>query len=215
MPRRAPPESATGPTTVDRVSDVAFLRPGGFRNTVLASGHVTDAPGRSSPRFPENAVRDVEQQVADLFERWDLNDSDLLICGGARGADIIAAEQARRRQTTVWVLLAHRAEVFEQTSVAGADPAWIDRYWRMLQRCPSWALDEDPHFRDEPRHDNDAYETANKWMVSIARRQGNGRPLHLVAVWDGQPAEGSGGTANMVEVVSAEGGIVVTIDPAR
>jgi hypothetical protein len=56
---------------------------------VVTSGHLVDEPGRSPPRFPDKHVPAVAARISELFEDWSVGDSDLVISGGARGADIL------------------------------------------------------------------------------------------------------------------------------
>lgn len=191
------------------MSASALVRPAGFRHVVVATGHVTDAQDRATARFPEHGVRAVERVIGELFAHWQLDARDLVICGGARGADLVSARCARERGATPWLLLASAPETFEQTSVAGADPSWIEQFWTMVQRAPSWVLERDSRFGGR----QDVFAAANEWMFETATTQAGGSPVRLVAVWDGAPAAGAGGTAHMVEVARAGGAEVVVVDP--
>ncbi|HET9517847.1 MAG TPA: hypothetical protein VFO77_08990, partial [Actinoplanes sp.] len=59
---------------------------------VLVSGHLVDGPERPEPRFPADQVSWVTDRVADVLDLWRVGPGTTLVCGGARGADIIAAE---------------------------------------------------------------------------------------------------------------------------
>ena len=187
----------------------ALARPGGFRHVVVVSGHVTDAPDRTSERFPERAVPAVEHAISKLFEMWDLGPLDLLVCGGARGADLLAARLASTRGTTVWLMLAAEPEAFERTSVSGAETHWVDAFWRGVQRSPAWVLGRDSRFADR----EDVFAAANEWMLETALTQATGSRVRVVAVWDRAPAAGSGGTGHMIEVAGEAGAEIVVIDP--
>ncbi len=184
-------------------------RPGGFRNVVVVTGHMTDSPARTTARFPESEVARVRECVRSLFVSWGLDDSDLLICGGARGGDLIAAFEAQRLGATVWVLLARPIPQFVLGSVAGADPAWVDEFWRLLQREPSWQLDQ----VDGGVEGDDVYAATNDWMLDTAIRQSAGSRFGLLAIWDGTDGGGTGGAAQMVEVATARGADVEVVDP--
>jgi hypothetical protein len=99
--------------------------PGNFQKVVIVTGHMTDAPDRATPRFPESEVSRVRTEVDAVFRAWHLGLNDLLICGAARGGDLIAATAARSLGATVWALLAQPAEKFVTDSVAGGDPAGL------------------------------------------------------------------------------------------
>jgi len=192
------------------MSSVKLLtRPGHFRRTVAVTGHMTDAPDRGSPRFPESEVPRVRQRVTDVFAAWDLGSEDLLICGGARGTDLICAFEARRRGATVWVLLARAAEEFERGSVAGSDSIWIDQYYTLLQRVPSWELEQVERFHGC----KDVYAAANEWILDTALCQGADGEVVVLAVWDGTRAAGEGGTGDMVDSARARDAPVEVINP--
>jgi hypothetical protein len=184
-------------------------RPGGFRRVVVVTGHMTDTPDRAAPRFPESQVDRVRSEIGALFDDWGLGADDLLICGGARGGDLIGALQAHARGATAWVLLSRPADEFVEGSVAGADPAWIDRYWWMLQRAPSWELTSVPRYAGR----DDVYAAANEWMLETAVFQSDRDAPNVVAIWDGLDADGVGGTGHMVESARVHGAQVEIIKP--
>lgn len=188
-----------------------WYRPGGFRRVVLVSGHVTDRDGRARERFPESAVGDVRRRIADELDEIGVGPDDLLVCGGARGADLLAAEEALRRGCTVWVLLALPADDFVRTSVAADGTDWEARFWRVLQRAPVWFLDDEPH---DAVDDDGVFAAANDWMLRVAHAQAHGEELHVIVVWDGERADGPGGTAEMVDAARATGAEVTVVPPA-
>ena len=73
--------------------------------------------------------------IASTFGRWRLGPGWLLITGGARGADIIAAEQALRSGSEVLVLLALPEHEFIEASVALAGSNWERRFEALHARC--------------------------------------------------------------------------------
>lgn len=184
-------------------------RAGGFRQVVVVTGHLTDAPDRPQPRFPESAVPRVRRLVEERFDDWGISDPDLVICGGARGGDLICASQARSRGATVWLLLARPATEFEQSSVGGADPAWIEVFRDVLQRCPSWDLSQTGNM---PQGD-EVYAVANKWMLDVAETQATAVPLIVLAIWDGADPASPGGSAGMVTEASKRGARIEVVDP--
>jgi hypothetical protein len=71
------------------------------------------------------------------------------------------------------------------------DPAEVERFDRMLKRATQvQVMPYDVSNRE-------AYDAANKLLVASCER--------LLAVWDGQPAGGQGGTAEVVEYANARG----------
>ena len=176
----------------------------------MATGHLTDSPERAVPRFPERAVDAVAATCERVLRGWGLGTDDLLICGGARGGDLLAAGTARSLGATVWLLLAQPPDEFEAASVAGADIDWVSEFRGLLHRVPSWVLDA--------AHPSDPgpgiYAETNRWILEVAEVQAEAGHLRLLAVWDGRPGDGPGGTGDMVETARALGAEVVRVDPS-
>jgi hypothetical protein len=173
------------------------------------TGHMTDAPDRATPRFPESEVRRVRDEVDAAFRSWDLGADDLLIYGAARGGDLIAATAARSLGATVWALLAHPAEKFVIDSVDGSDSVWVEEFWRLLQHAPSWDLADVAAFADR----TDVYAATNEWMLATANHQAQGTAPSLIAIWDGTDAGGTGGTAHMVAEAKLHNATIKVICP--
>jgi predicted Rossmann-fold nucleotide-binding protein len=66
---------------------------------------------------PTSEVARVTREVAATLQGWNVGPSTTVVCGGARGADIIVAEQARELGARVRLCLAAPAEEFEANSV--------------------------------------------------------------------------------------------------
>jgi hypothetical protein len=156
---------------------------------VLVSGHLVDAPDRPTPRFPSGRVGWVAEQVRAALDDWQVGPSTTLVCGGARGADIIAAEEAYARGARVTVCLALPAEEFETVSVALPGTDWADRFRRLLAVA-------DVHQLTGVAPGDNVFALANEMMLDVARRI-DPRPYALV-VWDGRAGDGPGGTADLV-----------------
>jgi hypothetical protein len=176
----------------------------------VVTGHMTDAPGRPTPRFPESEVARVRSAVARQFRSWDMGNGDLVICGAARGGDLIAASAAFAVGTTVWCLLAQPADEFARESIAGAALEWTSEFWHVLGRAPSWDLGQ----IDRLTSGDAIYAATNRWMLDTAELQvGDGSGLQLLAIWDGTVGGGTGGAAEMVSVATERGAEVAVIDP--
>jgi hypothetical protein len=176
---------------------------------VIVTGHMTDTPDRATPRFPESEVSRVRTDVAAVFRSWNLGAGDLLICGAARGGDLIAATAARSLNATVWALLAHPAQQFVTDSVEGGDPAWAEEYWGLLQHAPSWDLTDIAPIADR----TDVYAATNEWILATANHQAHGTAPNLIAIWDGTDAGGTGGTAHMVAEAKQHNATIKVINP--
>lgn len=181
-----------------------------FEQVVLVTGHMVDVPGRSAPRFPPSEEPAVTRAVGESLDRFGAGKGALLVSGGARGADIIAAEQALARGAEVWLLLPLPDEEFIAASVELPSGNWTERYRSLRRRCPTWFQAEElpPALDDE-----DVFERNNDWCLQVARAQAPPGRLRVIAVWDGGRGDGRGGTADLVERARRGGATVEVIRP--
>lgn len=181
-----------------------------FGQVVLATGHMVDRPGRPAPRFPPSGVPAVTRAIAALFRTWHVGPGTLVLSGGARGSDIVAAEQGLALGAEVWLLIPLPDDQFVAASVSVPGTDWEERYRRLRDRCPTWfqAGELGP-----PAAGEDAFERNNDWCVAVARAQAASSPWRVLAVWDGGPGDGPGGTGHLLERARALGASVEVIRP--
>ena len=163
---------------------------GAVHQVIVASGHLVDTPDRSVPRFPDERVPWVTGQVEAIFDEWQVTASTTLICGGARGADIIAAEAALARGARIVLCLALPPDRFIEQSVDLPDTDWVTRFRRLL------AVADVRELRDPPAGDA-VFARTNEWIVDLARST-HPEPRALL-IWNGQAGDGAGGTADMMD----------------
>ena len=168
---------------------------------------MVDAPDRASPRFPPAQEAYVTAEVERALDRWGVGPGTRVICGGARGTDIIVAEAALARGADVLMCLSSPLARFERGSVALPGTDWSARFHRLL--------DVAEVHEPEGAGDGDRFARANEWMVETATALAGGRP-HLLVVWDGRGGDGPGGTEDLVRRLgaSAAGETTVVIDPS-
>lgn len=159
---------------------------------LLATGHMVDLPDRASPRFPADEVPRVTAEVRDALAAWQVGPGSTVVSGGARGADLIVAEEAQARGARVLLCLALPPEEFTGRSVDVPGTDWVARFGRIARRAEVRVLDD----VDGSGPDDDVFTRANHWMVDVARSI-DPRPYAIV-VWDGRRGDGLGGTADMV-----------------
>jgi predicted acylesterase/phospholipase RssA len=171
---------------------------------VVVSGHMTDQPDRTTPRFPESTVWRVRLETRRQFTRWGITAGDVLICGGARGADLIAADEARRLGAKVRLVLAEPEETFVPHSVAGAAPAWVDAFRSVREHADVVVID--------PPGDGSIHEAANRRILDDAMVLDPAERFGLL-VWNGATGDGPGGTADMAAEMKRQNMERYGIDP--
>ena len=181
-----------------------------LRQAVVVSGHMIDHPDRPTPRFPAAAESTVTDAVAAVLARWEVSPGTLLVCGGARGADIITAEQALELGAEVWLLVALPDEEFIPLSVELPGTDWQDRFVALRRRCPTRFQRDELGPVASPE---EAFERNNDWMLDVA--QSAAPRLRALAVWDGERGDGRGGTWDFVQRARTMGALVAVIDPMR
>lgn len=182
-------------------------------NVVVVSGHMVDAPNRPVPRFPPTEVARVTDEVVATLDRWSVGERTTVVCGGARGADIIVAEQARLRGAKIVLCLALPPDEFVDRSVALPDSDWAERFYALLADA-----DADVRVLSDERGDaasgDDIFAQTNAWIVDVALARGE-EPPHAVLVWDGNTGDGPGGTRDFVRRLGHHGPDprIAVIDP--
>jgi len=183
-----------------------------FEKVVLCSGHMIDAPGRVTPRFPDSKAESVRAEITRQLEQWKTGDKDLAICAGASGADILFAEECLKRGTALRLLLAQKREDFVRDSVQPAGRQWVERFHLLGQKAQVSTLPAAPRPEED---DLSIYERTNLWLIETARNEvAKGAKLYALLVWDEKrTGDGPGGTSDVAERVRAEDGTVAIINP--
>ena len=99
------------------------------RKVVLFSGHMIDAPGREKPRFPPDEEPVAAGAIASALADLDVGPSDLCICGGACGGDLLFAEAALARSARLELYIPFEEPIFLEKSVDFAGGVWRARYF--------------------------------------------------------------------------------------
>jgi uncharacterized protein len=167
---------------------------------VVVSGHMIDAPDRKEPRFPPSQVERVSRELDEAFDAWGVGPGTTILCGGARGADILAGEAGLRRGAAIYVCLALPADEFERCSVVLPGSDWATRFRSLLERAEvEVAAGSD----DTSTDGADVFERANARLVDLANSRTD-RP-YAALVWDGKRGDGPGGTADLVRRLGFSG----------
>jgi hypothetical protein len=182
-----------------------------YRLGLIFTGHMTDLPDRTVPRFPpklESVAADVIRlRVGALSEAS--GGSLVGIAQGARGGDILFLETCHDLGLDTRMVLPEQPPAFVEHSVAGAASGdWEDRFealWRSHAESERTVL--------TPRKGDSIYESTNRGMLELARSLAP--QVRLLAYWDGKNGDGPGGTASFVHLVEKAGGAFDHIDAAE
>lgn len=183
------------------------------RQVFLFSGHMIDASGRPTPRFPADKVPLAENRIAAVLEQLDAGPRDMALTQGACGGDLLFTEACLQRGVKVHWLQPFVEAKFIEASVIGGGADWLRRYReaRAVLAAPPRAAPEvlGPPPRDSSK--DYPYQRCNLWLLYTALAWGPDK-LSLICLWNGASAEGSGGTGDMVEEVRRRGGGINWID---
>jgi hypothetical protein len=183
------------------------------RRVFLCSGHMIDAPGRKSPRFPAAKEEAVRLKIAGQLGRWNAGADDLGICGGACGADILFAEACLERGTRVLLLIPLPEDEFLKRSVAFAGADWEERYRALRARCET-------RFQHEvlgpPPKGENVFARNNLWCLDTAYALAPSASVDAILVWDEKPGgDGEGGTSEFAARVPRSGGRLAIVNPMK
>ena len=178
---------------------------------LVFTGHMIDLPGRPVARFPAK----LEPLVTDVLTRYigglsqAMHGAVIGIASGARGGDIIFLETCRDLGLDTYMVLPKDPDAFLLESVTGLPAGdWEDRFDSLWM-----AHGEGEREVIAPDGTGDAFARCNRRMLEVGGRLA--RRVVLLALADGRPGDGPGGTADFAAEVAAAGGTVERIDLER
>jgi len=177
----------------------------------LFSGHMVDAPGRENPRFPPDKELTAARAIAEALADLGVGPSDLAICGGACGGDLLFAEAALARGARLELYIPFDEPTFLEKSVDFADRDWRTRYF--AAKAPG-ALHVAPSELGPLHEGEDAYERNNCWMLDSALRLGADK-VDFICLWNGEGGDGPGGTRHMMDAIRNRGGRTHWLDTTK
>jgi tetratricopeptide (TPR) repeat protein len=180
------------------------------RQILLFSGHMIDAPGRATPRFPQAKVPQAEAAIAKVLDQLGVGPEDLAFTQGASGGDLIFAEACLARGAKLQLLQPFPEPDFIERSVAPSAGDWRSRYYAVKAKL---APERPPRCmtKELGESERDPYERCNLWLLNTALGYGPEK-VRFVCLWDGGDGDGPGGTRHMVEEVKKRTGQVVWLD---
>jgi CheY-like chemotaxis protein/tetratricopeptide (TPR) repeat protein len=168
----------------------------GIGRVVVFAGHMIDQPGRPCPRFPAQLEKPVSAAIEQRLQKLD---AGFGYSSAACGADILFLEAmlARRRGAEVHVVLPFPPSEYRKTTVdiiPGAD--WGIRFEKVLKQASDVRMAAEQKLEEG----SVPYEYANILLHGLAGAHAAQLDAELapLAVWDGQPGDGPGGTASIV-----------------
>lgn len=178
----------------------------------LFSGHVMDRPDRPEPRFPPGMERSAATAIDAALDHHGARSGDRALSQAAAGGDILFLEACQKRGLRCHVLLPFDRVRFLERSVrpSANGERWVERFRRVIE-APGTTCEEMPVALGPTPQGTDPFERCNLWLLERAT-PGPDERLCFICLWNGNGAEGPGGTAHMVAAVDACKGAVEHID---
>jgi class 3 adenylate cyclase len=153
-------------------------------------GHIISPNGR----FKAVEEARVRAQIAKLFDDGHIGAGYGSL---AAGADILFAEELVRRGASLHVVMPFEIEEFIDISVRPAGREWVRRFEACFAAAATiqWAT-EDRYLGDDYLF---AYCSKIAMGLAVLRARHLGSEVEQIAVWDGRPAAGAGGTADDIQ----------------
>lgn len=168
---------------------------------VVFAGHMIDKEGRKPKRFPPEIEKQVKQKIREIIEEWRYVEG---FASAACGSDILFLEVLREMGKDINVVLPYNKDVFCNDSVAVADEKWEVRYYKIINDLIKKEKPGKPgklYIASNKKDDGSvSYENANMLLLGFAtlRAREIGAEIKTLAVWDGKPGDGPGGTSSIV-----------------
>ncbi|HXZ16293.1 MAG TPA: hypothetical protein VEH77_10045, partial [Roseiarcus sp.] len=125
--------------------------------------------------------------------------------------DLLFAEAATARGARLELYIPFEEATFLKESVDFAGPVWRARYFAIKAHA---TLHVPPNELSGSAAAEDPYERNNLRMLAQASRYGGDR-LDFICLWNGQSADGPGGTRHMMEEVEKAGGRTIWLDTTK
>ncbi len=177
------------------------------------AGHRPDLPGRRKPRLPAEALPGLRGRLLEWLRE---NRVRIVYSSAAAGSDLVLLDCARELGLERHVFLPYPEEGFLRRSVGECGPEWVEKFREALAQADTVTVVED----QTPQDDGAALRFCIKLLTAAASSMASAAdwPLKPLAVWDGLPAAGPGGTADSVAFWNSAGlsvKILHPLEPAR
>lgn len=168
-------------------------------------GHMIDTPDRAQPRFPLHLEDRVYQAIRDRLEQ---NDIHFGYASAACGADILFLEALLELKGEIHIVLPYDKQQFIQDSVdilphdhLSHDhlprDQWRQRFDQVMAKATEVIVASQ---HKAPRVDEAIYEYSYRMLHGLAKIRASQLDTELVplAVWNGLPGDGGGGTGSAI-----------------
>jgi class 3 adenylate cyclase/tetratricopeptide (TPR) repeat protein len=174
----------------------------GAPTVIVFSGHMLDSP-RCPPRerrFPAALEPAVASEIRQRVLAVSL--PAIGFSSAAAGSDILFLEQMRSFEQTYHILLSGPQNEFVERSVSYAEADWGERFQKIVTSAKSVEEANSHH----PADNSPAYWFATRLLSGRALMQAKQLNLDLIAlaVWNGKPGVGMGGTASFIDYWSLD-----------
>ncbi|EDY21872.1 hypothetical protein CfE428DRAFT_1118 [Chthoniobacter flavus Ellin428] len=166
-------------------------------NVIAFVGHRLDPPNRLAPRFPEALAPAIKERIREAVWRAQ---AGFGYSAAANGADILFLEVMQEAGLETYVHLPLPEEEFIRQSVDRPDgDEWLARYRAVTANATEFICEE--------HAGSLAFAYGNLLLFGAACQHARqlGSDVQLLAVWDGLPGDGAGGTADYVRMVRDTG----------
>ena len=172
------------------------------------TGHRADSPDRMSPRLPFDATPGVGEAIRKHLVEQNVRAG---YSSAASGSDILFLEALQEIGGRTHIVLPSAEEQFLQESVRPSLGDWESRFRKVMARADEVIVASNQRLV----FGSVGYVYANELLHGLASAYADrlDAPLVRMAVWDGRPGDGPGGTADLVERWRAAGHDVITIAP--
>lgn len=171
--------------------EACFSVPG----VAVFSGHLVDRPGRPSPRFPPQLEEAVASEIRERIRRHAIGFG---FASAGSGGDILFLDALHDAGAETHVVLPYNREQFLEDSVDYLEGApWVERYCRVLERAAQVTTASHQRMLAGSM----SYQFGFLLLDGMAAVRAEELETHMVciALWDGLPGDGPGGTAASVE----------------
>lgn len=157
------------------------------------TGHRVDGPEREVSRFPGAIANDVKGAIRKHLLAANVR---MGYSSAASGSDILFIEAMRAIGGRTRIVLPCSRQQFLQESVVDSGGDWSRRFHKALNQADDVIIASPERLK----FGSIGYDYANKLVHGLALMQASEFHTELVrmAVWDGQPGDGPGGTADTV-----------------